>query len=149
MTEPWCRRPKAPRGDSSPDSIFCGVGRALTMWEIIEYHVSIAYIGLIHLEQYPHDNYFALSSFAQRHKLVQKAIETNVNGKDCCSFGEFMDMVLRYSLFRVGSRRRKLLNSLRDSYAIEDKKKQREKGQRATGANRCKWDSTAAAGGSA
>jgi hypothetical protein len=81
MTEPWCRRPKAPRGDSSPDSIFCGVGRALTMWEIIEYHISIAYIGLIHLEQYPDDKYFALSSFAQRHKLVQKAIEANVNGK--------------------------------------------------------------------
>jgi hypothetical protein len=38
-------------------------------------------------------------------------------------------------------------DSLRDSYAIEDKQKQRQKGQPATGANSYKWDSTAAAAG--
>src|ERR1700719_3202139 len=97
MTEPWCRRPKAPRGDSSADSIFCGVGHALTMWEITEYRISIAFIGLINSKQYTHGKYFTVSSFDQRHKLVKHAIEANVNGKDCSGFGEFMDKVLKYS----------------------------------------------------
>jgi hypothetical protein len=34
-------------------------------------------------------------------------------------------------------------DSLRDSYAIGATEKQRKKGQAATGANNCKWDSTA------
>jgi hypothetical protein len=97
MTEPWCRRLKAPRGDSSPDSIFCGVARALTMWEMVEYHISIAYQGLIRSEQSPADKYLRTASFAARHALVKKAIDTNVNRKDCSGFGEFIDKVEKYS----------------------------------------------------
>jgi len=97
MTEPWSRRPQAPRGDSSPDSIFCGVGRALTMWEIIESQISIAYIGLIDSKEYRANKYFSTASFARRHALVKNVIETNVSEKDCSGFGEFMETALKYS----------------------------------------------------
>jgi len=96
-TEPWLPRPKEPRGDLRPHPIFCSVGLALTTWEIIEGEISIAYIGLINSEEYRADKYFNIASFEKRHALVKKAIEANVNDKDCSGFGEFMDTVLNYS----------------------------------------------------
>jgi hypothetical protein len=96
-TQPWLPRPKEPRGDSSPHPIFCGVGLALTLWETIEGEISIAYIGLIHSEEYRADKYFRTASFAARHTLVKEAIEANVSEKDCTRVGEFVDTVLKYS----------------------------------------------------
>jgi hypothetical protein len=95
--EPWFPRPKRLRGDTSPHRIFCAVGLALTIWETIEGEISIAYVGLIHSEGYRANKYFGTASFERRHMLVEKAIEANVNGKDCGGFGEFMDTVLNYS----------------------------------------------------
>jgi hypothetical protein len=98
MIEPWLPRPRAPRGDLSPDMIFCCVGRALSSWEAIEGEISVAYIGLIRSpEKYRANEYFKTASFAARHALVKKAITANVNGKDCSGFEEFVDAVLKYS----------------------------------------------------
>jgi hypothetical protein len=95
--QPWDRRPKAPCGDTSEHPIFCAVGLALTLWEKTESEISVAYIGLISEEEWRANKYFNTPGFESRHKLIRKAIETNVNGKDCTGFGEFMDMVLNYS----------------------------------------------------
>ena len=96
--QPWGRRPKAPCGDTSPHPIFCAVGLALTLWETIESEISVAYIGLIPgAGEWRANKYFSTPGFESRHKLVRRAIEANVNGKDCSGFGEFMDMVLNYS----------------------------------------------------
>jgi hypothetical protein len=99
-THPWEPRPKAPCGDTSPDPIFYAVGRALTMWERTEGEISIAYIGLLPAGGYRANKYFRTPGFDSRHKLVRKAIEANVNRKDCSGFGEFMDKVLNYSFRR-------------------------------------------------
>ena len=95
--QPWLAKPRAPRGDASPDPIFCGVGLALTMWETIEGELSIAYVGLIDSQGWRDNRYFSTHSFAGRHALVKEAIMANVNGRDCSGFGEFMDTVLKYS----------------------------------------------------
>ena len=99
-THPWERRPRAPHGDNSPNPIFCAVGLALTLWEMTEGEISIAYIGLLPAMEYRTNKYFSTPSFESRHKLVQKAIEANVNKKDCSGFREFMDKALNYSLRR-------------------------------------------------
>ena len=99
-THPWERRPKAPCGDTSPHPISCAVGLALTLWETTEGEISIAYIGLLPAEGYRANKYFHTPGFESRHKLVRKAIEANVNQKDCSGFREFMDTVLNYSLRR-------------------------------------------------
>jgi hypothetical protein len=99
-THPWDRRPKAPCGDTSPHPIFCAVGLALTLWETTEGEISIAYIGLLPAEGYRANKYFHTPGFESRHKPVRKAIEANVNQKDCSGFREFMDTVLNYSLRR-------------------------------------------------
>jgi hypothetical protein len=99
-THPWERRPRASCGDTSPHPIFFAVGLALTLWETTEGEISIAYIGLLPVEGYRANKYFNTPGFESRHKLVRKAIETNVTQKDCSGFREFMDMVLNYSLRR-------------------------------------------------
>jgi hypothetical protein len=89
--------PRRSRGDPAPGPIFCSVGLALTLWEIVESEISIAYIGLINFKDYRSDKYFSTASFEMRHKLVTKAINSNVNEKDCSGFKSFIDLVLKYS----------------------------------------------------
>lgn len=95
--DPWLQRPMQPRGDPSPDAIFCAVGVALTLWETIEGEISVAYIGLIKSEGYRSNKYFSTASFEKRHALVTKAIDVNVSNKDCSGFKAFVDTVLKYS----------------------------------------------------
>jgi hypothetical protein len=97
----WDRRPRQPKGDVHPAPIFSSVGQALTAWESIEGEIATAYIGLIDYRKdgkiFQDDLYFRKSAFDARHGLVVQAIETNVMGKDCTGFREFVDEVKAFS----------------------------------------------------
>jgi hypothetical protein len=95
-TDPWLQRPMRPHGDPSQVAIFCSVGLALTLWETVEGGISVAYVGLIESEKYRLNKYFSTASFEKRHAFVKKAIELNVNNKECTDFGMFIDTVLKY-----------------------------------------------------
>ena len=96
-SDPWLQRPRRLHGDPTPEAIFCSVGLALTLWETAESEISVAYAGLINSQNYRFDKYFGIGSFNTRHKLITKAINLNVNSKDCSGFGVFIDLVLKYS----------------------------------------------------
>jgi hypothetical protein len=96
-SDPWSQRPRCSTGDPEPTAIFYAVGLALTLWETVEGAISVAYIGLIATTRYHDDKYFKTASFEKRHKLVKRAIELNVNQKDCGKFETFIDLVLNYS----------------------------------------------------
>lgn len=59
--------------------------------------ISVAYIGLIKSEGSRLDKYFSTASFEKRHAIIAKAIDVNVNDKDCTDFRVFIDTVLKYS----------------------------------------------------
>jgi hypothetical protein len=93
----WLQRPRRITGDRDPIALFCAVGLSLTMWETIEGGISVAYIGLVDTEPYDDDRYFKTPSFEARYKLVKKAIDININTKDCADFSAFLDLVLKFS----------------------------------------------------
>jgi hypothetical protein len=47
MTNPWDIRKRQPKGDSTPDAIFWAVGRALTLWEVLESELAEVFDALI------------------------------------------------------------------------------------------------------
>jgi hypothetical protein len=85
MQFPWSVRPRAKRGDDTPDAIFVQVGRALTLWETLESRMAELFDALVSV---PPSNRAAFSAFisvkssSARTELIQAAFNRAMQDDD-------------------------------------------------------------------